>query len=209
MEDCQEKAGMQNETRRIVDALPGLVWSALPDGQIDFLNQRWCEYAGLSLEEACGWGWQVAVHPEDLPELLVRWQSILASGESGEMVARLRRFDGAYRWFHISASPLSNAAGEIVKWYGVSTDIEDRRRAEEALRVRELDFRLIVDSLSRRLGEDGRETPPRTCEEFMAEAMSGRLSDSKAGKEILLCRRTRSSFFLMLITPYSTTTGSH
>jgi PAS domain S-box-containing protein len=147
MEVCQEKAGMQNELRRVVDALPGLIWSARPDGQIDFLNQRWCKYTGLSLAEACSWGWQVAIHPEDLPELLERWQSILASGESGEMEARLRRFDGDYRWFHVCASPLRNAAGAIVKWYGVSTDIEDRRRAEEALRVRELSFRLIVDSI--------------------------------------------------------------
>ncbi|MGB7922798.1 MAG: PAS domain-containing protein [Pyrinomonadaceae bacterium] len=121
---------MQNEIRRIVDALPGLVWSALPDGQIDFLNQRWCEYTGLSLEESCGWGWQAAVHPEDLTELLERWQSILTSGESGEMEVRLRRFDGAYRWFHVCPSPLRNAAGEIDKWYGVSTDIDDRKRAE-------------------------------------------------------------------------------
>jgi PAS domain S-box-containing protein len=92
-------------------------------------------------------GWQAAIHPEDLPELLGRWRSILASGVPGEMQARLRRFDGEYRWFLISSNPMLDAAGQVVKWYGVSTDIEDRRRAEEALRVRELDFRLIVDSI--------------------------------------------------------------
>ena len=121
--------GMQNEISRVVDALPGLVWSALPDGQIDFLNQRWCAYTGLSLAEACGWGWQSAVHPEDLPKLLARWQAVLASGASGEMEARLRRCDGEYRWFQVSASPLHDASGCVVKWYGVSTDIEERRRA--------------------------------------------------------------------------------
>ena len=138
---------MEDDLSRVLNALPGLVWTALPDGQIDFVNQRWCEYTGLSVDEACGCGWQIAIHPEDLPELLPRWQSILASGESGEMEARLRRFDGDYRRFHISASPSRDAAGEIVKWYGVSTDIEERRRAEEALRVREFSFRLIVDSI--------------------------------------------------------------
>jgi PAS domain S-box-containing protein len=138
---------MEDDLSRVLNALPGLVWTALPDGQIDFLNQRWCEYTGLRVDEACGFGWHTAIHPEDLPQLLERWQTILASGEPGEMEARLRRFDGDYRWFHVSASPLRDAAGSVVKWYGVSTDIEDRRRAEEALRVRELSFRLIVDSI--------------------------------------------------------------
>jgi PAS domain-containing protein len=75
------------------------------------------------------------------------WRSILASGESGEMEARLRRFDGEYRWFVVCSSPLTDAAGGIARWYGVSTNIEDRRQAEEAPRARELDFRLIVDSI--------------------------------------------------------------
>jgi PAS domain S-box-containing protein len=138
---------MEDDLSRVLNALPGLVWTSLPDGQIDFVNQRWCEYTGLEVDEACCFGWQTAIHPEDLPELLPHWQSILASGESGEMEARLRRFDGDYHWFHISASPSRDAAGSVVKWYGVSTDIEERRRAEEALRVRELSFRLIVDSI--------------------------------------------------------------
>jgi PAS domain S-box-containing protein len=138
---------MEDDLSRVLNALPVLVWTALLGGQIDFLNQRWCEYTGLSLEEACGRGWQAAIHPEDLTALLGRWRSILASGESAEMEARMRRSDGDYRRFHVSASPLRDAAGEIVKWYGVSTDIEERMRAEEALRARELDFRLIVDSI--------------------------------------------------------------
>jgi PAS domain S-box-containing protein len=138
---------MEDDIIRVLNALAGLVWTALADGQIDFVNQRWCEYTGLSLEEACGWGWQAAIHPEDLPETLGRWRSILASGVPGEMQARLLRFDGEYRWFLISSNPMLDAAEQVVKWYGVSADIEDRRRAEEALRVRELDFRLIVDSI--------------------------------------------------------------
>jgi PAS domain S-box-containing protein len=101
---------MEIELRRVVDALPGLVWTARVDGHIDFLNQRWCEYTGLSVEESlgveevCDRSWQTATHPEDLPGLLERWRSILASGQPDEMEVRLRHFDGEYRWFLFRAS---------------------------------------------------------------------------------------------------------
>ncbi len=96
---------MQDEFRCVVNSLPGLVWTSLPDGYVDFLNQDWCDYTGLSLEEACGWGWNAAICPEDLPGLLDYWRSILASGEPGEVQARMRRFDGKYRWFLFHAKP--------------------------------------------------------------------------------------------------------
>ena len=131
---------------RVVDALPGLVWTALANGSIDFVNKRWCEYTGLSTENACGWGWQTAICPDDLPGALERWRSILASGEPGEFEARLRRFDGEYRHFLISTSALRDATGRIVKWCGVNTDIEERWQTEEVLRARDR-FRLIVDDL--------------------------------------------------------------
>ncbi|MBV9928049.1 MAG: PAS domain-containing protein [Acidobacteria bacterium] len=138
---------MEDDLSRVLNALPVLIWTALLDGQIDFLNRRWREYTGLSLEEARGSGWQSAIHPEDLPGLLERWQSILASGEPGEIEARLRRFDGAYRWFLFRANPLREEAGGIAKWYGTNTDIEDRRPEEEALRARELSWRQIADNI--------------------------------------------------------------
>ena len=138
---------MENDISRAVNALPGLVWTALPNGQIDFLNHRWCEYTGLRLDEGCGNGWQAAVHPDDLPRLVDRWRSIVSSGEPGEMEARLRRFDGEYRCFLMSSNPMRDEAGQILKWYGVNTDIEDRTRSEEALRLRELSFSLIVESI--------------------------------------------------------------
>src|ERR1700726_2298923 len=103
---------MEIELRRVVDALPGLVWTARADGQIDFLNQRWCEYTGLSVDEACGSGWQVATHPDDLPKLLEGVESILGSGEPGEIEARLRRFDGTYRWFLFRFRPLADPSGQ-------------------------------------------------------------------------------------------------
>jgi PAS domain S-box-containing protein len=146
---------METELSRVIDALPGLVWTALPDGQIDFLNRRWCDYTGRSIEEDTGWGWKSAIHPDDLPELLERWQSGLASGEPREMEARLRRFDGEYRSFLIRACPLTDDSGRLVKWCGMNTDIEDRKRSDEALHAcwwlwepaRERQFSSIVDAI--------------------------------------------------------------
>ena len=146
MERGLESSGVQNELRRVVDALPGLVWTALPDGHIDFLNQRWCEYTGLSVEDSYGRGWETAIHPEDLPELLERWRSILASGEPRDMEARLRRFDGEYRRFVFRICPLTDASGQIVKWCGMNTDVEDRRQADAALKCSEARKAAILDS---------------------------------------------------------------
>ena len=120
-----------------INTIPGHVWTALPDGSIDFLNQRWREYTGLRLEEATGWGWRVAIHPEDLAGLGSYWQDVLASGAPGETEARLRRHDGAYRWFFFRAVPLHGEDGSVVKWYGQTTDIHDRKMAEVALRESE------------------------------------------------------------------------
>jgi PAS domain S-box-containing protein len=136
---------MDPDLSRVVDALPGLVWTALPDGHIDFLNQRWCEYTGLDQVEACGDGWRAAIHPDDLPDLLRLWRAILAAGEPGEMEARLRRFDGAYRWFLFKACPIGGASGQIVKWCGINTDIDDRKQTEEALLAHERRFHMIID----------------------------------------------------------------
>jgi PAS domain S-box-containing protein len=135
-----------NDLSRVVDALPGLVWTALPDGDIDFLNHRWCEYTGLSAEAAQGRGWQAAVHPDDLHLLLERWPSEMAGGTRGEMEARLRRFDGEYRWFLFRTFGLTDASGQIEKWCGMNTDIDDRRHAEKDLHTIETNHREFVES---------------------------------------------------------------
>jgi PAS domain S-box-containing protein len=141
----RERTHMGNDLSSVVDALPGLVWSADPDGRVDFLNSHWCEYTGLSVAEAYGVGWQLAIHPSDRPSLRHRWRSILAAGESGVMEARLRRFDGEYRWFLFCMRPLTEAAGQIVKWFGTSTDIHDLRRPTMGQHAREDDYRSITD----------------------------------------------------------------
>jgi PAS domain S-box-containing protein len=137
----------ETKFRQVFDAIPTLAWCNLPDGPNEFLNKRWHDYTGLSPEESHGWGWQSAFHPEDLPPLLKRWGELLISGEPGEIEARLRRLDGVYRWFLISVEPLHDEAGRIVRWYGTSTDIEDRKRAEERLRASEAQLRLTVDTI--------------------------------------------------------------
>jgi formate hydrogenlyase transcriptional activator len=136
-----------NRLRTIIDTIPTLAWSARPDGSAEFFNRRWLDYCGLSSEEALGWGWTSALHADDLNRLADYWRSILASGESGEIEARLRRFDGVHRWFLFRASPLRDEAGNIVQWYGTNADIEERKFAEEALRSNERRLRQIVDTI--------------------------------------------------------------
>jgi formate hydrogenlyase transcriptional activator len=127
------EADLQDEFRRAIDTLPGLVWRAGPEGAVDFLNQRWCEYSGVTVQDGCGWGWETIIHPDDRARLVDHWRSLLARGEPGEAEARLRRCDGVFRWFLIRAVPLCDTDGKVVKWYGQHTDIEDRKHAEALL----------------------------------------------------------------------------
>jgi PAS domain S-box-containing protein len=124
----------ERELREVIETIPSMAWSAAPDGSADFFNERWLAYAGLTADQAQGWGWTVAVHPDDLKVLVDYWQTIMASGQSGEIEARLQRFDGVYRWFLFRATASFDDNGRVVKWYGTNTDIEERRRAEQALR---------------------------------------------------------------------------
>jgi len=132
---------------QIINSIPILAWSARPDGSVDFFNRHFQDYSGLSVGEAQGWGWAAIVHPDDQADLATYWQSVTLTGTPGEYEARFRRADGLYRWFLIRAQPLRDQSGEIVKWYGTNTDIEDRKRAEEALRDREQSLRLMFESI--------------------------------------------------------------
>jgi PAS domain S-box-containing protein len=123
----------EDRLRLVIDTIPTLVWRAGPEGVPDFLNQPALDYTGLSLDQT-ETGWPRAFHPDDKKGMLQKWSAIRESGMRGGLEARLRRFDGEYRWFLFQAEPLRDEAGSIVKWYGSSTDIEDRKRAEEELR---------------------------------------------------------------------------
>ena len=119
---------LTDQFRLVIDTIPTLAWRTRPDGYAEFFNRRWQEYTGLSLEQAQGWGWTDAIHPDDVAGLTDTWRAILGDGRPGETEARMRRGDGAYRWFLFRAEPLRDERGNIVKWYGTYTDIEDRKR---------------------------------------------------------------------------------
>jgi len=138
---------MQVEITHLIDAFPGLGWSALPDGRAEFLNQRWLDYTGMTAAHASGSGWAEVIHPDDRQRLIEHWHTCLASGTPVDTEARMRRYDGAYRWFLFRANPLRDAAGNISRWYGTNIDVEDRRRSEETLRASEISWRQIVDNI--------------------------------------------------------------
>ncbi len=144
----------QDHLQLVIDAIPILVWRAGPDGAPDFLNQPALDYTGLSPDQA-EIGWPRAFHPDDKKAMLINWSAIRESGRPGSLEARLRRFDGKYRWFLFQAEPLRDKSGTIVKWYGSATDIEDRKLAELALRESEQRFRDYAETASDWLWETG------------------------------------------------------
>ena len=143
----------------LVDSVPALIHTGLPDGYLDFFNQYWLRYVGLSLEDLQGWKWTASIHPEDVEEMVDKWRASLASGEHLLHEARVRRADGEYRWMLHHKIAARDEHGKIVKWYGSSIDIEDRKRAEEKLRQEERELRQIVDVIPQHifvLEPDGR-----------------------------------------------------
>jgi len=144
-----EEPGDVQDIRLVVDAIPTLAWSAGPDGSAEFFNQRWLDYTGLSAEQVLGWGWEVAIHPDDLNDLVDYWRRVVASGQAGEIEGRLRRSDGVYRWFLFRATPSLDENGRVVKWYGTNTDIDDRKRAEQVLAVQNTRFQLLLQLTKR------------------------------------------------------------
>ena len=143
--DVTEAKQTEDRIRRIINTVPGLHWSARPDGWVDFINQRWLDYTGMTLEQALGWGWAPAYHPDEIEEVQAKWRTAVAEGKPLEMETRLRRFDGEYRWFLERVFPLFDHAGQIVGWYGSDIDIHDRKQAEDKIRQQEIEVRQIVD----------------------------------------------------------------
>jgi PAS domain S-box-containing protein len=136
----------EDRLRLVIDTIPAHVWSARPDGSVDFINQRFLESTGLSIEDLLGWGWGSVVHPDDLARFLGKWRVALATGEPMESEVRVRRADGDYRSLLVRNVPLRDELGNIVKWYGTAIDIEDRKRAEEALRQSEEQWRDVFEN---------------------------------------------------------------
>jgi len=135
------------ELRSFIDRVPAFAWSALPDGSLDFFNGRFQDYTGLSADQLRGLRWTAIVHPVDNDDFEIWWQNLAQSQAESAKVARLRRFDGEYRWFHVAAFPTHDDQGKLVGWYGINTDIHDLKSSEQKFREDEADLRTITDAI--------------------------------------------------------------
>jgi PAS domain S-box-containing protein len=132
-EDALRKS--EKELRDVIDTIPAVVWSALPDGSSVYVNRRFVECSGMPVEETAGSGWQAAIHPDDFRQHIDKWMASVATGEPFENELRFRHSDGQYRWHLDRGVPLRDEDGNIIRWYGVVTDIEDRKCAEDTLQL--------------------------------------------------------------------------
>jgi PAS domain S-box-containing protein len=160
----------ERELRLAINTIPALVWSTSPDGRLDFINRRWREI-GLSLDDLRGTEWINVLHPDERRGVADRWRIAVETGTPYENIERVRRADGEYRWFLSRAQPLRDELGTIVKWYGTDTDIEDQKRAEDALRESEQRFRDFTESASDWYWETGPD------HRFIAHLVSEQLLD--------------------------------
>jgi formate hydrogenlyase transcriptional activator len=134
------------ELRAFVDGVPALAWSALPDGAPEFFNRRFPDYTGIPPDRSCV-EWKSAFHPDDLEGFEEWWRRLRESLKPGKTEARFRRADGEYRWFQVSMTPVRDDRGHLIRWYGISTDIDDHKRAEQQLREKEKELRTITDAI--------------------------------------------------------------
>ena len=130
----EELRASEQKYRHLVDTTPASIHTALPNGEVDFYNRGWLEYVGLTLKDLQQWGSTCMIHPEDVETIVPKWRAVQETGEPFVCESRVRRADGEYRWFLHREEPLRNEAGEIVRWYGSSIKIEERKIAEEAIR---------------------------------------------------------------------------
>jgi formate hydrogenlyase transcriptional activator len=148
LSDALEKLGQKAaRLQTVIDTVPSFLWTSFPDGSKEYLNKRWYGYTGLTQEQGKGWGWKVVVHPDDLDRLLREWLALVDARKPGELETRIRRYDGEYRWFLIRVVPQLDAGGNVVRWFGSNTDIEDRKRAETKLLEDERELRRITDAI--------------------------------------------------------------
>jgi PAS domain S-box-containing protein len=136
----------ERELRLVIDTIPAMSWSALADGARDYCSKGWVEYTGIKSREAVGSGWLKAYHPEDRDAHAAKWRASTKSGELFESEARILGVDGKYRWFLIQGLPLRDESGKISRWYGANVDIDERKRAEEALRDSEEQWKAAFES---------------------------------------------------------------
>ena len=136
----------ERELRDVVNTVPAHVWRTSPEGQVDFVNDRWLRFTGLAWDEAFGWKWEAVLHPDDRTRVVADWHTSIENGQAMEGEARVRRADGEYCWWFIRNVPLRDETEKLVRWYGTAIDIEDRRRAEQALRKSEERWRSVFEN---------------------------------------------------------------
>jgi diguanylate cyclase (GGDEF)-like protein/PAS domain S-box-containing protein len=140
--------------QKMAEAVPEIIWTADPDGMDDFFNQKCFAYTGMTFEQLRGTGWTVIVHPDDLSVCAAKWESALRSGEPYDVQYRLRGKDGTYRWFLCRANPIRNSAGEVVKWFGTCTDIEDQKQNQQVLEEQILERTMQLADTNSRLEQE-------------------------------------------------------
>ena len=168
----------EEHLRLIVNTIPTMAWTVRADGAVDFINQRWLDYTGLSFEEEIEEP-NRAVHPEDLPRVMEKWLADMAVGNPSEDEMRLRQADGEYRWFLVRTVPLRDGLGNIVKWFGTSTDIEDRKHAEDALRCSLDELRALAARLQS-VREEERTRVARQIHDELGQALTAIKLESAA-----------------------------
>lgn len=137
--------------RQLIEGLPHFTWTCDNEGRFDYITQRWARYSGSETRDPIGSGSPSHVHPDDQEAVRQAWRLAVAKGQEFHVEMRLRRKDGAYRWFEAHASPVQDASGSVTKWFGCSIDIDDRKRAEDALRRSETRLRSVIGSLEQRV----------------------------------------------------------